>query len=426
MKRSYVIILLLFCFHLSYAQNDSAVYFKGAIKANRDKQYQNILTNIINKNLSLPLTDSTEENWEDAFWALEVLQYQSPWVTNRLYSSFDSLKTRSTYFQQSLLDLLYANYAGIFKKEITDFLDKAGDTKTFALCAEYLMQDDSSFETRLFITNQLSMFVATKHLSASDSSISTMLQLRLYPPENNGVISLLPQLLSNDFLRGNTVIFSFQRANRNYPGIVIVRDSSGNFVHNEDSSIFYVPQLARSITALPFYLTNGNTPQGIFKMDGMKVSSLEYIGPTPNIQLRMPYETGIRDFLNDSTITDSVWKLDMYKKLLPPGCRNYFPLYETWYAGKIGRTEIIAHGTTVNTNYYTGKSYYPFTPTEGCLCTQEDWSGENGLRKESGQLKLAKAIKRSGRSVGYYVVINIDDQQKPVSIEEILPYLKIK
>jgi hypothetical protein len=425
MKQFAIALLFLCSFGHGYAQNDSAVYYNGAIRENRTTQYQRIIKNVIIKNLALDLVDSTEENWEEAFWALEVTQYKYPWVTSRIYPVFDSLKNRSVYFQQSFLNLLYANYPGVYKKEITHFLNKSGDTKTFALCAEYLMQNDSSFETRLFITNQLRRFVTSKHLSGVDSSIATMLRLNLYPPENTDIKLLFPQLLSANFLPGNTVVFSFQRNNRDYPGIAIVRAPNGNFMR-DDSGIISVPQLARSITALPFYLTNGNTPQGIFKMDGMEVSSLEYIGPTTNIQLRVPYETSVRDFLNDSTIRDTVWKLNKYKNLLPSNCRNYIPLYEAYYAGKIGRTEIIAHGTTVNTSYYNGKSYYPFTPTEGCLCTQEEWSSEDGLRIKSGQQKLVDAIKKSGKIIGYYVVINIDDQQKPVSIEEILPYLKGK
>ena len=43
---------------------------------------------------------------------------------------------------------------------------------------------------------------------------------------------------------------------------------------------------------------------------------------------------------------------------------------------------------------------------------------------ESGQQKLVNAIKKWGKPIGYYVVIDVDDQQKPVSLAEILPYLK--
>ena len=43
---------------------------------------------------------------------------------------------------------------------------------------------------------------------------------------------------------------------------------------------------------------------------------------------------------------------------------------------------------------------------------------------ESDQQKLVNAIKKAGGADGYCVVIEIDDQQEPVSIKEILRYLK--
>ncbi len=57
------------------------------------------------------------------------------------------------------------------------------------------------------------------------------------------------------------------------PGLVIIRQKDGIFVADSSGNIFNVPQLARSITNLPVYLTNGNTPQGIFAMHGFDVSN---------------------------------------------------------------------------------------------------------------------------------------------------------
>jgi hypothetical protein len=223
---------------------------------------------------------------------------------------------------------------------------------------------------------------------------------------------------------GHILLISFQRRNRNYPGIAVIRDRNGKFITGNDGKIFSVPQLARSHSNMPFYLTNGNTPQGIFRMDGFDVSKSMAIGPTTNIQLMMPYETSPRVFLNDPAVGDSVWTEELYKKILPEGLKDYLPLYESFYASKAGRKEIIAHGTTVNTEYYKGLPYYPHTPTEGCLCTKEIWSTVDGRRMESDQQKLVNALKAAGGANGYCVVIEIDDQQKPVSVYDILPYLK--
>ena len=159
-------------------------------------------------------------------------------------------------------------------------------------------------------------------------------------------------------------------------------------------------------------------------MFGFAVSKSNFIGPTPNIQLTMPAETSIQHFMNDSAITDTVWTENWYKKLLPPQWKNYTPFYESYYAGKAGRTEIIAHGSTVNPAYYKGQPYYPLTPTMGCLCTKEIWNEEDGKRTASDQQLLVNAIQQAGGANGYYIVIELNDEERPVTMEDILPFLK--
>jgi hypothetical protein len=199
----------------------------------------------------------------------------------------------------------------------------------------------------------------------------------------------------------------------------MVRSKDGKFIKDATGKYFAVPQLARSVTNMPGYLSNGNTPQGMFKIFGFAVSQGSFIGPTTNIQMVLPYE-------HSTDVSDSVTQSlgDNYRVLLPSSWKNYYPFYEAYYAGKAGRTEIIAHGTTVNPAYYAKQPYYPLTPTQGCLCTKEIWSAVDGKRIESDQQKLVDAVKKAGGANGYCVVIEIDDQQKPVSLKDILPFLK--
>jgi hypothetical protein len=232
-------------------------------------------------------------------------------------------------------------------------------------------------------------------------------------------LPVLADLLNKSFLQNEIVMFSFQRRNRNYPGLAMVRGKDGNFIKTGNGNYFSVPQLARSISNMPGYLTNGNTAQGIFKMFGFGNSKSSFIGPTTNIQMVMPFEKS--EDLPDS-VTQSFGKA--YASLLPDSWKKYYPIYESYYAGLAGRTEIIAHGTTINPEYYKGQPYYPLTPTEGCLCTKEIWSKVDGKRMESDQQKLVNALMAAGGTNGYCIVIEIDDQQKPVSLHDILPYLK--
>ncbi|MEP7129050.1 MAG: hypothetical protein ABI729_09290, partial [Chitinophagales bacterium] len=82
----------------------------------------------------------------------------------------------------------------------------------------------------------------------------------------------LSSLLKKEFLPGHVVLFSFQRKNRNFPGIAFVRNIQGDFLKDSLGNYFSVPQLARSMTNMPAFFVNGNTPEGIYRMDGFDTS----------------------------------------------------------------------------------------------------------------------------------------------------------
>src|SRR5258706_2764947 len=106
----------------------------------RAKLYDNLIKTSINKNLSLPLTNSTEENWEEAFSALELLEYRSPWVDKKIITAFDSIDNQSIYFQKALMEAGYANYETGFAEQATHLLNTTSDQKTFAIAAEYILR----------------------------------------------------------------------------------------------------------------------------------------------------------------------------------------------------------------------------------------------------------------------------------------------
>ena len=415
---SFYLLIIFFCSNLA-AQPADVFYSKDTKAENRLRLYKNLVNNAITKNLSYPLSDSTEENWMDAFNAMELIRYKSPWTESRIHTAFDGVEKRSVYFQRALLELLYANYPLTFLKEVELLINTPGNDKVFAMCAEYLQAS-----TNKALKKDIAARALMKLAADSSNAILKQLNYRLNERAKNKSLPPLKDILHQSFFTNATVVFSFQRTNRDYPGITIIRDSAGNFLKDEYGNIFSVPQLARSINNLPGYLSNGNTPQGIFRMKDFEVSKSNFIGPTKNIQLTMPAETSLQHFMNDSAITDSVWTEGWYKKLLPLSWTNYFPIYETYYAGKAGRTEIIAHGSTVDPGYYKGQPYYPLTPTLGCLCTKEIWNEADGKRTASDQQKLVDALQKAGGANGYYVLIELNDEQRPVTISDILSLIK--
>lgn len=414
------IIIFLLCHSQIYAQYNVPLYTSYTTDAARAKTKKGLINYSISKNFTLPLSDSTEENWKEAFAAMEVMQYNTPFTKTKVASAFDSIEIRSVSFQRALMEVAYSNYPGKFLEQAGYLLRKTNDPKIFAMCAEYLIREKSQQNERDSISKILLQKFSD---SAFKNPILYMLQTRLSPDKVQPVSTqdALKEIFSKNFLPGQEVMYSIQRKNRDYPGMVIIRNAAGNFVTDSLGKIFTIPQLARSISNLPGYLTNGNTPQGIFRMYGFKVSMGNFIGPTANVQMGMPVELSLQKFFDNDYIWDTTWSIDDYQNLIPKNLQNFLPLYESYYAGLAGRTEIIAHGTTIDPSYYEGKPYYPLTPTEGCLCTKEIW---NGNRLESDQQKLVNGLLKAGGANGYCVVIEIDDKTEAVSMKDLIPYLQ--
>ncbi len=414
------IFCVCFCCTTALAQSDSVLYAKNTLKAVRTKEWSNLISNSITKNLSRPLTPMDEEYWIDAFMAIELTTYRSDWVAERIKFAFDSIEKRSVEFQRALLEMAYSNYPKRFSGTAEKLMRTTTDPKIFALAAEYYLASGVDAGAWNKVVQLFSKRPdKDKHVPFYYGLLTKLIKGYSDKESIGWLIDNIKRSLP-----GQTVVISFQRHNRDFPGIALIRDKNGNFIYNSNDEIFAVPQLARSLSNLPFYLTNGNTPQGIFRMNGFDISKSMAIGPTTNIQLLMPYEVSPQQFFNSFPVTDSVWSEELYKELLPDPLKEYLPLYESFFASKAGRTEIISHGSTVNPEYYKSHSYYPLTPTQGCLCTRELWSEVNGKRMESDQQKLVNVLKKTGGANGYFIVVEIDDQQKPVSIEEIYPHIK--
>ncbi len=415
MKTVFLVLFIFLSFTCVQLNAQTPLSANYTTAANRAKLYRTMVLHSINKNLSAVLADSTEELWADGFYTLELLLYRSPWVDSRIREALNYFPRSSNEFKRSMLELLFTNYKGHFTKEIAVLANDLVDPKLFAMALEYVMSDSLhivSFENLIALVLQK----FEEESFTNPILISLLAKRKLASPFLTK--KMLDQLFDPLWLPNNVLLYSIQRKNRDYPGIVLVRDTSGKFITADDGQVFNVPHLARSISNLPSYLTNGNTPQGIYRMHGFAVSKSQAIGPSVNVQMEMPVECSIAKFLKDSTIIDSVWNIGHYESILPHALHRYFPFYEAYYAGEAGRTEIIAHGTTVDPKFYEGKPYHPHTPSLGCLTTSERWD-ENGIRRDSNQQKLVDALIKAGGANGYCIVIEIDDKNQPVAVGDI-------
>lgn len=387
----------------------------------RARLEKDLRENIIAKTFSQALTKDNEHKFESACWAISQFQFKNESVETgfkKIAASYDTLDYDT---KRAFLEAVYAIYPTEFKSTVQTIIKKETHPKLFAMAAAYLSRMDRSTD------NIVNLKIKLVEQFPSYDSTDLLLELEKYlTNQNNSTRPVAPSLIELFKYQqqlGNKVIYSFQRWNRDYPGVAIVQNADGSFVRRADGRVMIFEQLARSGSSLPYFLTNGNTPQGIYRILGTAVARNNYIGPTPNIQLIMPFEDSLEKFFNykwDSTIDP----LHAYYSLLPASWKNYQPISEAFFAGKIGRTEIIAHGTTIDPEYFKDKPYYPLTPTLGCLCAKELWNVTNGRLLVSEQFNLYSAFTSTAGNKGYLIVINLDDQQKAVTREEIEKIIK--
>ncbi len=411
-KKGFFLSLILLSNQFVFSQYNAPFYLSSTETAARAKMHESIIQNIILKNLQMPLDDETEENWQGAFNAMEVVDFHNTFTWQKMQEAMTALPFHSLTFQRFTLEAAYTLYPDHFIHEAATLMNTTTDAKIFAMCAVYLLKSGKGIRLQI----EKSMYNSFGDSAMANPILSSLNRFM------NDTITVAPQqivksLFSKDFLKGQTMLFSFQRKNRDYPGMVLIRKKDGSFL-KIDGDYFHIPQLARGIANLPYFLTKGNTPQGIYRMFGFGVSSSQFIGPTANVQMGMPVELKKNKFFDNNSDT-SQWTLNDYMALLPNGLKDYLPLQESFYAGMAGRNEIIAHGTTIDPEYNRKKPYYPMTPTEGCLCTKEFWDGKLIY---SDQQKLVNALLAAGGANGYVVVFELDDKQEPVTMADVVKY----
>lgn len=405
------IFLFIQCSSDEFSEKDYCA--EATLKIEREKFLDKSINQTIIQSFSLPLNDSIEPKYMSAFWAMELIQYRSDFTDSVIKNIWTDLELRSNSFQRAFLEVIYTLYQSEFNTEVLQFAQLTDDSKLFAMCINYLSS------TNLDLLGMTESFKKRVTYSFKDPIIQ-LLEYKL--SDSKETISPLADLLNFNFGSDKTIVFSFQRKNRDYPGLTVIRKPDGKFLRENNSEFFHIPHLARAVTNLPGYITNGNTPQGIFSIHSIGFSKNVFIGPTPNLQMVLPFEVSPKFYFHNE-ILDTLWDKEIYTNLLPDSWKNYFPIYEAYYAGKAGRNEIIAHGTTIEPDFYSGKPYYPFTPSLGCMVTKEIWSPETGKIFESDQIKFMNAFRKAGSEKGFLILIEIDNKTEPVDIDEIKSYL---
>jgi hypothetical protein len=334
---------------------------------------------IVREALLAPATAQNEAAAQGAFWTISQFSVSDDSTQFLLHPWLDAYPRLATATRRALLEALYASFGSRFVDRIAPILAVETDPKLIAMIVLYA---DRVGVTELGVEiprggHPIYVALAAHRAAHRQAPVS-------HPP--------LQDLFDHRAASGTVTLYSMQHRNRNVPGYIMIQNADGTFVLDAAGDTLRIPQLARSASNLPYFLTNGNTPQGLYKITGTDVSTNVFIGPTPNIQLVMNGESG-----------GATWDT---RAELPPSWRDYAPIYEADVAARIGRSEIIAHGTAVDPAYFRDTPYFPLTPTLGCLATKELWDPVTGDLLESGQMQLMEAFLGANGRPGYLIVID--------------------
>ena len=382
--------------------------------------------------LALPPGPEADEKIPGAMSAAALFNVERERVRERLLALLPAAHEKSAAYQRGLLSAAHTNYAKDVAPLLPDLLPKIKTPREFAIGAYTLLRVNDTPPQRAWLGERM-------RENFPDGANEPRLQalhrrLTVDPLDDLSRRPPLVDLLAAPINAGYPVVFSFQRRDRERMGLALVRGADGRFVRNADGSYFNIAQLAMARTNLPGTITNGNTPQGLFVIKGTGTATNRWIGPTPYLESMLPVEApvalfnqpqlrdGSQDANEDARFAASKreWTEAEYTIFLPPSWRDYFPMKEAFLAGHAGRDEILAHGNTVNSAYYRGENFFPYAPSAGCLVAMEYWSKDVGTLVHSDQLALVKAFISGGSDVGYLVVVEIDNQARPVVLADVI------
>jgi hypothetical protein len=213
-------------------------------------------------------------------------------------------------------------------------------------------------------------------------------------------------------------LYMFCRKERQYPCIMLMKDSLGKIVRNQSKTIWSQKALGYSRKKKASYEFDGNTPAGIFLMKGVM----------PKANKKMTYGSYRRIILDFVKWSNGEKE---QKKLLPPISHNHSWWSEAKVARDKGRSAFRIHGNGFN---ITGKSkpYYPFMATRGCVAQIEGrFSGKEFFDQRLLLDTLMQAqnlnpeYNNESKIKGVLYVIDIDHQKRPVDYAEIQTLLKL-
>lgn len=382
-----------------------------------------------------PVTDKTEKHWRNILWTTAIVQPQEPFVAQAI-DEILSLTSRTGLSNAQLRTIdaaarvgtqLYVSapqyYSTIGQRFLT-MLDNGRDPELVAVALSGLARGGltpSQLQPLVSrVQNRFPNWSKSLPLQTTIREIATTIAPKPLPP--------LGDLLTWTIAPRQLHLYALCQPDRNVLCRMVVKNREGEFVRQSDGQLWSVPLLLRSIHHLSWNFVRGQTPQGIYRVEGeVPQPDREFFrayGQFSLVNLYVPFESGAKQFLPGKagpfrgTLAD-------YQQLLPPSWRNHWGIQQSFWAGKIGRSEFRIHGSGEAPDFFSGKDKnpeaYPWNPTIGCLSALEIYN-EKGQLVQADMPSILEVLRTFGGKnfAGYLVVVEVPgNSQQPISLTEI-------
>lgn len=396
-----------------------------------------------------PVSDRTETHWRKLLWATAIIEPQDEFVGMTIRSILQ-LAQRPTLSMAQRRIVHMALQVGTQL-----YLSQSSGSHAFKAVFETILETNTNEQwvamavSALARTPDLGSQVGFTYPPQSHPDVGKWLErIKVRFPHwrnNNSLYTTLvdigqpkPSLPPlNDLFTWSIAPNQFHlyvlcRPNRFILCQAILKDPQGSWVREGDR-LWSIPLMGRSLHHLTWNFGRGNTPQGIYRVEGtIPQPDTEFFrayGLFPLVNLFVPWESGVNQFLAGrkgygfSSLTD-------YQSLLPPQWRSYYPIQQSYWAGKGGRGLFRIHGSGEPATFFTNNQMENtsrlWNPAIGCLSALELYDESGRLQRADMPTLLQKLSSVGGNQfTGYLIVVDIPgDDTSPVSLSDLMGSLK--
>lgn len=335
-----------------------------------------------------------------------------------LYSAYSQLKSfklnlnqkvRLVYLKSKLFPNINNKGNGVVDALINIIKQRGLDESTALIIAGSDI-DYNKVLSRIALNNQLILKRAKSYLSEVKKFVAPSIQ------EVSSLFLDSPNLddYQNGEYKDSLRLFMFCRHNRNYPCLLVMKDIFNTPVYNIDNELWSINVLGQSARGFAFNLRNGYTPSGIHTINSVmpEANRMDAFGKFRRL---------ILNFIPKSKNNRET------KKFLPAISHNSKWWKEATIARDVGRSLFRIHGTGRVSD--RSRPYYPHVPTNGCVSTLEgNYKKEKFqdqrilLDRMMSSSRIAPTFSNETQLKGVLHIIEIDDQDKKVTLEDLKKY----